>query len=110
MASRSAISFRDFSTRSKTVDVQDHSPGGVDRQAGHPLMIRRAALQAGAVGLLGLGMGHLAEMRGLAAPARPRAKSVVFIFLSGGLSHLDSLDPKPEAPDSIRGPFKAIAT
>jgi hypothetical protein len=74
---------------------------------------RRAALQAGAVGLLGLGLGHLNELRALGAPSqpgRPRARSVVFVFLSGGLSHLDSLDPKPDAPDSVRGPFRPIAT
>jgi hypothetical protein len=58
-------------------------------------------------------MGHLAELRALGAPAKPRearAKSVLFIFLSGGLSHIDSLDPKPDAPDSVRGPFRPIAT
>jgi hypothetical protein len=58
-------------------------------------------------------MGHLDELRALGAqarPAAPKAKSVVFIFLSGGLSHLDSLDPKPDAPDSIRGPFRPVAT
>src|SRR5438552_16101598 len=58
-------------------------------------------------------MGHLAELRALAAPSKPgesKAKSVIFIFLSGGLSHIDSLDPKPDAPDSVRGPFRPIAT
>jgi hypothetical protein len=35
---------------------------------------------------------------------------VIFIFLTGGLSHLDSFDLKPEAPDSIRGEFRPIAT
>ncbi len=79
----------------------------------HPVVSRRAALQAGAVGLLGLGMGHLDELRASAAPSKrgePKAKSVIFIFLSGGLSHIDSLDPKPDAPDSVRGPFRPIAT
>lgn len=79
----------------------------------HPVVIRRAALQAGAVGLLGLGMGHLNELRALGARSKlgkPTAKSVVFIFLSGGLSHIDSLDPKPDAPASVRGPFRPIAT
>src|SRR5262245_66574479 len=77
----------------------------------HPVVSRRAALQAGAVGLLGLGMGHLAELRALGAQSRgPKTKSIIFIFLSGGLSHIDSLDPKPDAPDSVRGPFRSIAT
>ncbi|MBC8354319.1 MAG: DUF1501 domain-containing protein [Planctomycetes bacterium] len=37
-------------------------------------------------------------------------KSVIYIFLSGGLSQHDSFDMKPEAPDDLRGEFKPIAT
>jgi hypothetical protein len=78
----------------------------------HPRLTRRTALQAGAVGILGLGTNHLTALRAAspegAAPAR--ARSVIFIFLSGGLSQLDSFDLKPQAPDSIRGEFKPIAT
>ena len=44
------------------------------------------------------------------APSRPRARSVIFVRLTGGLSHLDTFDPKPEAPCEIRGPFDAIPT
>ena len=44
------------------------------------------------------------------APSRPRARSAIFLHLAGGLSHLDSFDPKPEAPREIRGPFGAIRT
>ncbi|MFM8475785.1 MAG: DUF1501 domain-containing protein, partial [Planctomycetaceae bacterium] len=39
-----------------------------------------------------------------------RPRSVIYIFLSGGLAQHDSFDPKPEAPDTIRGEFKPIAT
>ncbi|MFO1062990.1 MAG: DUF1501 domain-containing protein [Pirellulales bacterium] len=39
-----------------------------------------------------------------------RAKSVVLVLLSGGLSQLDSLDPKPEAPAEVRGEFNTIGT
>jgi len=39
-----------------------------------------------------------------------QAKSVIYIFLSGGMSHLDTLDPKPDAPSEIRGPVKALST
>ncbi len=76
----------------------------------HPWPTRREALQAGAIGLLGLGMAELSALRGLANAETPRARSVIFIFLTGGLSHLDSFDLKPEAPDSIRGEFQPIAT
>jgi hypothetical protein len=35
---------------------------------------------------------------------------MILVFLTGGLSHLDSLDMKPEAPEGIRGEFQPIAT
>lgn len=77
----------------------------------HPTFSRRTAVQAGAVGLLGLGMNHLAPLRAMAAEGRePAARSVIFIFLSGGLSQLDSFDMKPDAPAEIRGEFQPIAT
>jgi hypothetical protein len=83
-------------------------------QSTHPTFTRRTALQAGSVGILGLGMNHVAELAGHAAEGASfgpgRAKSVVFIFLSGGLTQHDSFDPKPDAPDSIRGEFLPIAT
>ena len=40
----------------------------------------------------------------------PRAKSVILVFLTGGLSHIDSFDMKPDAPDGIRGEFRPIET
>lgn len=45
-----------------------------------------------------------------AAARPPRAKSVIFVFLWGGPSHLDTCDPKPDAPTEYRGPFSPIAT
>ena len=93
-------------------------------QPRHPQLSRRIALQAGAIGLLGLGMNHLDPLRALGAcwaegldpaPGRakatsPKAKSVIYIFLSGGLSQLESFDLKPDAPEGIRGEFRPIAT
>ena len=80
----------------------------------HPNLSRRVALQAGSVGLLGLGMNHVsalhsAEFVSEGLPVRT-AKSVIFVFLSGGLTQHDSFDPKPEAPAEIRGEFSPIAT
>ena len=37
-----------------------------------------------------------------------KAKSVIFIFLQGGPSHIDIWDPKPDAPSNVRGEFKPI--
>ena len=83
--------------------------------AAHPSFTRRFALQAGAVGLLGLGTEHLAALRSAHASLNPvlkstAARSVIFIFLSGGLAQQESFDPKPDAPDGIRGEFRPIAT
>src|SRR4051812_43970827 len=73
---------------------------------------RRQLLQAGAIPLLGLTLPRL-----LAAPPTPTSphrgssnKSCIFIFQYGGLSQLDSWDPKPDGPSAIRGPYKPIAT
>jgi len=75
---------------------------------------RREMIQAGAIGLLGLGMNHVAALKALAAPgsqpATGKAKKVIYIFLSGGLAQHESFDMKPDAPAEIRGEFKPIAT
>lgn len=77
----------------------------------HPNLSRRNMLQAGSVGILGLGMNHLAALRQAdGAPSVPRHRSVIYIFLSGGLGQQDSFDMKPNAPDNIRGEFNPIST
>lgn len=80
----------------------------------HPLRSRRTMLQAGSVGLLGLGMNHVAALQAADVVSQPeggrKAKAVIFVFLSGGLTQHDSFDPKPEAPADIRGEFSPIAT
>jgi len=86
----------------------------------HPRLSRRTALTAGSVGLLGLGMNHVEELRAQAAGRaaetaasalrQGHAKSVIFVFLSGGLTQHESFDPKPKAPQGIRGDFNPIST
>jgi hypothetical protein len=81
--------------------------------------VRREFIQVGFSGLLGMGLSGVFA-RGVRAGrepeagrdrvAQPRAKSVILVFLTGGLSHLDSFDMKPDAPDGIRGEFKPIKT
>ncbi len=45
------------------------------------------------------------------APAgRATADSVIFLWMGGGVTHIDSFDPKPSAPEQIRGTLKAIST
>src|SRR5205823_13629920 len=72
--------------------------------------------RVGSLGLAGLSLPALlrAEARAGAGGARKagggRAKSVVLVFLGGGLSHHDTFDPKPDAPDDIRGKYAPIGT
>src|SRR5947208_3898799 len=77
--------------------------------AGHDVIrtavSRRTFLAASSLTFCGL------SLPGLAAPAaRPRAKSTILIWLSGGASHIDTWDLKPGAPAEFRGEFKPIAT
>ena len=75
---------------------------------------RRAALQVGALALSGLGLPGLLRARqggkNVGRDGFGRAKSCILIFMWGGPSQLDTWDPKPGAPEDIRGPFRPIAT
>ena len=78
---------------------------------------RRTWLRLGAAAGLGLWTAPLAWL-GRAAGATPaarspgfgRAKSVILVYASGGQSQLDTWDPKPHAPEEVRGAFRSIAT
>lgn len=74
---------------------------------------RREILQVGTIGLMGLCLTDL--MRWQAAGAEQSSsnkpiRSVIYIFLSGGLSQHESFDMKPLAPDNVRGEFSPIST
>ena len=74
---------------------------------------RRQALIAGGLGALSLGMPGMVmgsdelDDRGTAVASE---KSCIFVLLCGGPSHIDTWDMKPDAPDTIRGPYQPIAT
>ena len=73
---------------------------------------RRQMLQVAGIDLLGLSLaGALKsqEVRGAESSSQPE-RSCIFIWLNGGPSQFETFDPKPEANDSIRGPFGAIDT
>lgn len=72
---------------------------------------RREFLRVGAAGFAGISLTNLlrAEQSADGRPAS-RAKALIFIYLAGGPSHLETFDPKPLAPMRIRGPWGAIAT
>jgi uncharacterized protein (DUF1501 family) len=76
-----------------------------------PSLTRRRLMQLGGVGMLGLGLPQLLRAGAPAAGAtRGPERSCIFIVQYGGASHIDSLDPKPDAPEALRGPYKPIAT
>ncbi len=70
---------------------------------------RRTALKAGFLGLLGLSSADLLRLQA-AGVAKRTGKSVILLWLDGGPSHLESYDPKPNAPSEYRGPWGAIRT
>ena len=80
-----------------------------DIMPSHPRFTRRAALQAGSVGILGLGMNHLQAFREVAAAPGERkrsAPSVIYILLSGCLAQQDIYDMTPDARKNMRGDFR----
>lgn len=69
---------------------------------------RRGFLRLGALAPLGLSLPRLLASE---APGKQtRAKSVILVYLGGGISHHDSFDMKPDAVEQIRGKYKAIPT
>ncbi len=71
---------------------------------------RREVLQVGYSALLGMGLSSFASQSRAATPSKKTAKKVILIFQTGAASHIDTLDPKPDAPVEIRGDFAAIDT
>lgn len=71
---------------------------------------RREFLQLGASSLLGIGLPGLLAGRAAAAGGGGDPKAVILVLLTGGPSHLDTLDLKPDAPAEVRGEFRPIQT
>lgn len=74
---------------------------------------RRDLLRVGWLGGLGLTLGDYFKLRAQAgekSSAQPTAKNVIHIYLQGGFPHMDSFDPKPDAPAEYRGILEPIAT
>ena len=70
---------------------------------------RRSFLKIGSLAMGGLSLPSLlqAEARGATGSSH---KAVIMVYLSGGLSHHDSFDMKPDAPAEIAGEFRPMAT
>jgi hypothetical protein len=72
---------------------------------------RRDFLHLGLLTSFGLSVADVLRLQASAAsPVAPRAKSCILLWLDGGPSHLDTFDPKPDAPAEVRSPFADIAT
>src|SRR5262245_60092500 len=71
------------------------------------LLHRRDLLR---LGPLGIAATVLPWSQGLASPASSRAQSVILLYMAGGVTHIDSFDPKPDAPAEIRGTLTDMAT
>ena len=76
---------------------------------------RREFMHVGLVGGLGLSLADFMRIKAHGAQkyydtVEGPAKSVIHIYLPGGMAHQESFDPKPYAPLEYRGPFKSIKT
>ncbi len=69
---------------------------------------RRKMLQACGAGLLGVSLPQALAAEAMQRPVAARAKSVLFVFLYGGPSQLETFDMKPNAPSTVRGPFQPV--
>lgn len=70
---------------------------------------RRSFLKIGGLAMGGIGLPELLRAEAKAGVGRSH-KSVIMVYLSGGLAHQDTFDLKPDAPEGIRGEFRPMAT
>src|ERR1700733_3172257 len=74
--------------------------------------VRRDFIKAGGLTIAGLTLGDAlrAKSAATATGATSNSKSVILYWLDGGPSHLETYDPKPQAPSEFRGMFSTIET
>ena len=95
--------------------VHSHAPGGLAKSLlppGRDLIrvgSRRWFLQTGLAGCANLMLADALRARDI-KPGSTGKRAVILFWLSGGPSQIDTWDPKPEAAEEIRGPYKSIAT
>lgn len=71
---------------------------------------RRGVLRAGMLGFGGIGLADLLRLRAAANSSDSNEAAVIFLFLHGGPSQLETYDMKPLAPSEVRGPCLPIRT
>jgi hypothetical protein len=84
---------------------------GAKRRGYCDRLTRREFLRVGGLGAAGLTLADLLRLKAQGAvDAKAAHKAVIMVFLTGGPSHIDMYDLKPEAPPEVRGEFKPIRT
>ncbi len=71
---------------------------------------RRTFLRVGGLAAFGLGLPQFLQAKAEAPLAKAKAKRCILLWMQGGPSHIDTFDPKPDAPAEIRGEFGTIPT
>lgn len=82
----------------------------MESRSPHDPLSRRAFLVAGGMSYFGIDLAGRALASEPPTSRRKLAKSTILIWLSGGASHIDTWDMKPDAPEEYRGVFKPAAT
>jgi hypothetical protein len=81
------------------------------RQPLAPLFDRRDLLKVGGLTIAATAVpATLTAAINSGEPANAKAKSVVVLWMAGGVTHIDSFDPKPDAPVEVRGTLQTIRT
>ncbi len=79
------------------------------------LLSRRDLLRVGSIGVAATALPAAlfppcnADEKSPPREGQGKAKSVIFLWMAGGVTHIDSLDPKPDAPVEVRGILGDIA-
>src|SRR5262245_8321436 len=71
---------------------------------------RRSFLTVGGLATFGLSLPSFLRAREAVAPADRKNVNCILLWMQGGPSHIDSFDPKPDAPTEVRGEFATIPT
>jgi hypothetical protein len=77
---------------------------------GLALVSRRNLLKAGLAGVAGLSLPGLLRQQALAGSSAKTGRSLILLWMTGGPSHIDTWDPKPDRPAENRGPFGVTRT
>ena len=67
-------------------------------------------MRVGLGGFAGLSLPDALRLRAASGSGAAARTAVILVWLRGGCSHLDTFDPKPDAPSEFRSPFRAIST